>query len=206
MKQRIVLILALFTFAAFSAFAGITAFGAPTSFPTKIVAPPVVHRTTAGDVFVDADPDPQVVRLATYLDLDVMADWPPAKIPSVDTTPLAFDIARAVLRKPSADPAHDGVMIAALAYVEGARFARYVDSMECNDPIWRKDGVDEGRHVGTQTVGGLRVHGSLAYWTSEELMHIGGVHRGAARKIGRASEVCRGRVAKAPVHVVIFKG
>lgn len=61
----------------------------------------------------------------------VMQSWAPARIPSVDLSALATDIATV------SDTPRDAVLLASLAYFEGARFASYVDDGSCNDFAWR---------------------------------------------------------------------
>jgi hypothetical protein len=66
--------------------------------------------------------------------VDVMSSWPHATagVQAADYDAIAHDIAAAV------DRYEDGVLLAGLAYWEGARFAAYVDDGRCNDPVWRK--------------------------------------------------------------------
>ena len=77
-----------------------------------------------------SEPD---AKLTAYV-LEVMQSWTPAvsKLPAVEYEPVAHDIASAI-KTPD-----DGVLLAALAYWEGARYAAYVDDGRCNDPVWRK--------------------------------------------------------------------
>jgi hypothetical protein len=69
--------------------------------------------------------------LRGYL-LTVMNDWPHAlaKVPAVPYE----DIADSILGATS--DAKDAVLLAALGYFEGARYAQYVDDGSCNDPVW----------------------------------------------------------------------
>lgn len=69
--------------------------------------------------------------LATYL-IDVMNDWPHARkeVPAVDNKDIAYSIVGAT------SDAKDAVLLAALGYFEGARYAQYVDSGQCNDAKW----------------------------------------------------------------------
>jgi hypothetical protein len=97
---------------------------------------PTVRLLANDEVLTEAPPDPKLVKLKAYT-LGVMRDWPPAKIPAVDYEPLAEDIARAALERGTAAPHEDAVLLAALAYFEGARFAEYVDGGRCNDAAWR---------------------------------------------------------------------
>jgi hypothetical protein len=70
---------------------------------------------------------------ADYL-LTVMSDWPPARaeVPAVPYRDVAESIATV-----TSDP-DDAVLLAAIGYFEGARYARYVDEYRCNDPGWVK--------------------------------------------------------------------
>jgi len=78
--------------------------------------------------------------LVSYL-LTVMSDWPPAlkAVPAVPYRDVAESIATV-----THDP-DDAVLLAALGYFEGARYAEYVDSGDCNDRAWVKSA--EGRRL-----------------------------------------------------------
>lgn len=91
------------------------------------VALPAAVESTAPTQEVPAF-DPATVD---YL-LGVMNDWPPAlaAVPSVPYRDIAEDIASV-----TSDP-NDAVLLAALGYFEGARYAQYVDDYSCNDPKW----------------------------------------------------------------------
>jgi hypothetical protein len=162
MKSVLLALLGLATFAAICAFAGLEASGAP--------EPVVAHRDSIRRPHVvepvaDALMTPQRAHLAQYV-LDVIESWPAGNLPTVAKADLAYDIARAALDKPSSDPSQDAVLLAALAYFEGARFARYVASGQCNNADWRKWGVEEQEHMAR----GKRV----LSWNSKDLMLIGG--------------------------------
>ena len=101
-------------------------------------------------------------RLAAYA-LEVMSGWAPAaaSMPVARSEDVARDIAQAVLLEPEGPlpcdlmPSKDGfrrclwgvegwnsdhakvVLLAALAYWEGARYAAYVDEGKCQDGAWR---------------------------------------------------------------------
>lgn len=78
-------------------------------------------------------------RMAAYT-LDVMRSWTHAvdAMPVVDYEGVASDIAAAVLMDGAHVSARDAVMLAGLAYWEGARYAAYVDDGRCNDRAWRQ--------------------------------------------------------------------
>ena len=71
----------------------------------------------------------------------IMNGWTHAvpQMPVADYASVAHDIGMV-----SATP-HDAVLLAGLAYWEGARYAAYVDDGSCNDPDWRKSA--EGVHL-----------------------------------------------------------
>ena len=79
---------------------------------------------------------PRAEDLAAYL-VEVVSSWPHAKIPAVAPEELARDIADVALEN---SPAWDddinanrsAVLLASLAYWEGARFAAYVDDQSVN--------------------------------------------------------------------------
>ena len=101
-------------------------------------------------------------RLTTYV-LSVMNGWTHAvsQMPVADYEAVASDIAQAVILEPEGPltcdtfAAPDGkrclwgpgwntdhakaVLLAALGYWEGARYAAYVDEYRCNDLAWRAD-------------------------------------------------------------------
>jgi hypothetical protein len=62
----------------------------------------------------------------------VMASWPKALIPAVSNLDVATSIVNVTA---SAD---DAILLAGIGYFEGARYAEYVDSGHCNDPVWRR--------------------------------------------------------------------
>jgi hypothetical protein len=90
--------------------------------PTQVPADPVAPLEPVFDP-----------RVASYL-LTVMTDWPPAMqtVPSVSYKDVAESIATA-----TSNP-EDAVLLAALGYFEGARYAQYVDDQSCNDSAWVK--------------------------------------------------------------------
>jgi hypothetical protein len=126
-----------------------------------------VVRTTVDEPVDDAPMTPARAHLDQYV-LDVIESWPDGNLPTVFLAELADDIAGAALDKPSSDPSQDAVLLAALAYFEGARFAEYVDSGECNDLEWRKHGFDTGP---THRV---KDGPSTPIWLASEQMHVGG--------------------------------
>jgi len=71
----------------------------------------------------------------------VMDDWTRALAsePVASYDDIADDIASAVVLH------EDAVLLAGLAYFEGARYAAYVDGYQCNDADWRAS--DEGRRL-----------------------------------------------------------
>lgn len=117
---------------------------------------------------VPEDPDtkdPYVASLADYLTDDIISHWTPAvrQVPSVSPLTVAWDVARAVAHEAD-DPGHCGLMpsddgrqrclwgvpgwnsdhakavlLAAVAYWEGARYAQAVNDGSCNDAGWRAD-------------------------------------------------------------------
>lgn len=115
--------------------------GATTDGRPHVHVRAVQHLSLDDTVFVEAPPDPRVTEMAAYIEHDVMERWTPAarKLQAADYHEVAIDLAHAVLARPSADPWKDGVLLAALGYFEGARYAKYVDDGSCNDPAWRKD-------------------------------------------------------------------
>lgn len=163
MKRAIFGGLGLVVFAGVCAFAGLEASGASETIVFRPHVP--FHRLPADEPAVDAPDDDAHVKLTGYITA-VMESWPSGYLPTVDELDLGHDIAAAALEKPSSDPSQDAVLLAALAYWEGARFASYVDDGSCNDPNWREAGIVEGRHL----VRGV-VH---EFWTSQELMLAGG--------------------------------
>lgn len=79
--------------------------------------------------------DPQAI--AAHL-LAIVLGWTPATIPHVTPGELVPDIAAVLAEEGPAIPGDEtgqktAVMLAGLAYFEGARFASYVDTGACND-------------------------------------------------------------------------
>ena len=82
-------------------------------------------------------------ELATYL-VAIISHWAPAAVPSVPVEDVARDIAAAVTTSGPVWPGERGekrsaVLLASLAYWEGARFAAYVDRLDCNR--WQAPGA-----------------------------------------------------------------
>ena len=174
-NRGLVAIVAVFVFVGAAAFAGIEASGAPEPQPElREVRDP---RAVGVDVLTPDAVNPAVERLAAYT-LGVMNDWPRALIPGADYASIAHDIAEASLEKPSSDPHADAVLLAALAYWEGARYSDYVDRGACNDESWRRYGVDIGpSHMSRFEDGDPRqmvASHRTNLWTAQELMHVGG--------------------------------
>lgn len=69
----------------------------------------------------------------------IMGQWAPATVPSVPPGDVARDIADAVIEDGPVWPygetgeKRSALVLASLAYFEGARFAAYVDSGQCNE-------------------------------------------------------------------------
>ena len=80
-----------------------------------------------GDVAVQARRD----ELVAYV-TGVMDGWPKASLPSVPIVDVATSIANVTGK------ADDAILLAGIGYFEGARYAEYVDSHLCNDPMWRR--------------------------------------------------------------------
>lgn len=108
--------------------------------------------------------DVQLRDLKAYV-LEVMNGWAPSvSLPAVSYEDVAEDIALAAMYDSIEDhggwngPPGRAVLLAALAYWEGARYAAYVDAGLCNSPAWRAS--SEGAkliHVGGNCDGG-RAH------------------------------------------------
>lgn len=94
--------------------------------------------------------DPKEQRLAAYVEQRIRA-WSPARIPMVDLTGLAQDIAAVTLSETRVWPDDDSgartaIVLASLAYFEGARFAQYVDDGRCQrwgHHVWKKHHLDD---------------------------------------------------------------
>lgn len=132
--------------------------------------------------------DPYVAHLADYLAGDIIAHWTPAvkQVPAVNPLAVAWDIARAVVHEPE-DPGHcqaatvggrkrciwaDGwnsdhakaVLLAAVGYWEGARYAADVDNGNCNRLDWRQDPANAALiHIMGNCDGG-RAHSIFQIW------------------------------------------
>jgi hypothetical protein len=142
--------------------APVAAVEAPAAAPTTAEPPPIPPL----ELPVDPDSgDPYVIHLAEYLAGDIIENWTPAvrQVPAVPPGVVAWDVARAVVHEPQ-DPGHcatftatDGrkrclwdvpgwnsdhakaVLLAAVGYWEGARYAADVDNGNCNRIDWRQD-------------------------------------------------------------------
>jgi hypothetical protein len=151
-----ILVAALASIAVFSA----RAQGAP---ETRLPAPPPVVELAPLPVPevpapVVAEIDPRLAALTHYT-LTVMESWQHAKgVDAVDYPTLAGDIAAVALAAKAPAVPGDGdrhrtaVLLAALAYYEGARFAAYVDDGRCDD--WMHEAWKHGIEVQT---GGVSV-------------------------------------------------
>lgn len=100
-------------------------------------APPTAPRIDS-DTRINADTQVDSARLVAYL-VDTMNRWPRAAVPAADYDAIAQDIAAVVTGS------EEGVLLAGLAYWEGARFARSVDEGLCNNWTWRR--TTEGRRT-----------------------------------------------------------
>jgi hypothetical protein len=154
------------TFAILLAFLAVStaAVAAATQDDPVVMRTPAIVATHPVDAIptTDAPKSAAHVKLAAYV-MEIMNSWPKASIPAADYASVAEDITSACLVNPSSDPHEDAVVLAALAYWEGARFASYVDECLCNDPGWREEGFDDSPHVRGK-----------ASFTAGHLMHIGG--------------------------------
>lgn len=178
-----------------------TARAADEILPDKTSLVPVtVEAAPIPPLEVPADPDaddPYVIHLAEYLAGDVIGNWTPAvkQVPAVAPGEVAWDIARAVVHEPE-DPgrcptvkATDGrkrclwgaagwnsdhakaVLLAAVGYWEGARYAKNVDDGSCNDPVWRADPANAPLIHITGNCDGGRAHSIFQIWP-----RVGSVH------------------------------
>jgi len=139
---------------------------APAIVTAPVAPPPEPSAAPAPEPVVDSDHGLNARRehLRAYV-LGVMNDWTPAvpSMPVVDYGDVASDIATAVIMEPDDGqhcglmPSADGfrrclwgvpgwnsdhakgVLLAALGYWEGARYAAYVDDGRCDDKAWRSD-------------------------------------------------------------------
>ncbi len=134
--------------------------------------------------------DPYLLNLASYLDDEVIGHWTAAvkQVPAVDPADVAWDVARAVVHEAD-DGGHcavakgsDGrrrclwgipewnadhakaVLLAAVGYWEGARYARNVDDGSCNDPVWRADPANAPLMHITGNCDGGRAHSIFQIW------------------------------------------
>jgi hypothetical protein len=103
--------------------------------PKPVVLSDMTMASTLPEPVAPAQEDAPAFNQATvdYL-LGVMSDWPPAlqTLPSVPYRDVAESIATV-----TSDPS-DAVLLAALGYFEGSRYAQYVDDGSCNDAKWVK--------------------------------------------------------------------
>src|SRR5271157_4972580 len=101
-----------------------------------------------------AVPMPRVETAESHLRgyvLGVMQSWPHSTVPAADYNEVARDIAATVVAEPAEKSRwrngwetgeSKAVLLATLGYIEGSRFAQYVDELRCNDPRWRKSHAD----------------------------------------------------------------
>jgi len=159
----------------------------PKPVMTRLEAPPIPPLE------LPVDPDAEDLylgHLAGYLLEDVMMNWTPApkQVPAAFLPEVAWDIARAVVHEPE-DPGHcatvkatDGrrrclwgvpgwnsdhakaVLLAAVGYWEGARYAKSVDDGSCNDPAWRADPANATLIHLTGNCDGGRAHSIFQIW------------------------------------------
>lgn len=114
---------------------------APAVLTAVAADPPVIDEPPAPvPALTDAMPPIESNPLYTYV-LNVMNGWPKALpiLPAVPYEEIAADIARV------AQTPQDAVLAATLGYFEGARYARYVDSGQCNDMAFMK--TPEGQRL-----------------------------------------------------------
>jgi len=106
----------------------------PTATSVEVALPLAPTAPADSDTPDPSGEDAAEKLLADYVGEEVMVSWTPAvsQVPTASILAVAGDIAAV-----SAN-AHDAVLLAGLAYWEGARFAAYVDDGRCNDPEWRK--------------------------------------------------------------------
>jgi len=134
--------------------------------------------------------DPYVGHLAGYLLEDIIEHWTPApkQVPTASLPAVAWDMSRAVVHEPE-DPGHcatvkgtDGrkrclwgvpgwnsdhgkaVLLAAVGYWEGARYAKNVDDLSCNDAAWRADPANSALIHLTGNCDGGRAHSIFQIW------------------------------------------
>ena len=124
--------------------------------PPSLASPPAIPLRPDSELgsivppLLAPEPSREDGAFVAYI-LGIMSSWPPAD-PSMETVPY-HDVAETIaLVTTSPD---DAVLLAALAYWEGARYAAYVDDGRCNDPAWR--GTQEG--IKTMHRGGDCDHG-----------------------------------------------
>jgi hypothetical protein len=135
-----------------AAIVGSVAFASIQTEPTRLTR--VLHaRRPLDERLDDAPPAIGEVELAGYL-YGIIRTWSgPAKpVEQIDLHELAADIARVAYLNPPAWPTDTNrhrtvLLLATLAYFEGARFASYVDSGDCNEWMheawkhsWRRGG------------------------------------------------------------------
>lgn len=111
---------------------------AVSSAPAMVVAPtlpPMIPAPTE-----TAPPPAKLSSLATYT-LEIMNGWTHAvpQVPTADYVSVATDIAE-VAKTPE-----DAVLLAAIGYWEGSRYAEYVDTHACN--VWMAEAKTHGRTV-----------------------------------------------------------
>jgi hypothetical protein len=137
--------------------------------------------------------------IADYLTV-VMTDWPPParEVAGVPHRAVAESIASV-----TSDP-RDAVLLAGLGYIEGARYAVYVDSLACNDHAWVLSA--EGQrlsHYGTCDRGPTdRVGRAHSIWQ----IHPQDDHASTLHTLCRTEEVDSSREAAARCALAIAKG
>jgi len=167
---------------------------APSKFEeTTAAAPDPDWRDAIPALELEPDPDEHdeyMGHLAGWLLEDIIEHWTPAvkQVPAVFLPAVAYDVARAVVHEPE-DPGHCGhiitsdgrkhclwgvpgwnsdhakaVLLAAVGYWEGARYAKSVDNGDCNDPAWRADPANAALiHIMGNCDGG-RAHSIFQIW------------------------------------------
>jgi hypothetical protein len=109
--------------------------------PAPTAAPSPTAVTHSADPATPPDEPRAVFDDLTTDILKVMNKWPVARIPHANYEDVASDIALVVHEfgnvwpggEPIAQAHKSGILLAALAYWEGARFAAYVDDGRCNE-------------------------------------------------------------------------
>jgi hypothetical protein len=133
--------------------------GAAAALADRPVAAPVAAvasmqpRDPAAEVFtvdpVEVRVDARVGKLASWTH-DIIESWPKpsSDLEQVDLDALAHDIATAAVD--DGKPADAAMLLSALAFHEGARFASYVDDFSCN--TWMHDAWKTPKVIETDVV------------------------------------------------------